>query len=389
MAKSKTVSKTAKAAKATPPATMSTRRAAVAISAKTATKTKISSPLANKPVVGPRRTAPIDCGLKASRESTPSSEIDKDISIEFEALTAMKSKRIVASTDEATGKTTPHLSPPNANGRKPIRSTEKLASRSAASSQPGIKTKTSPNSSIKPTLVKSKAPSILYESQDRPPISKPSPFRGKKEATSPDLPTIDDDDPMSPITMVKGNHINVLGLGTPEVERWLQAGENLGPGKVGKGKGKAVEFDSSDEEGDTEQSPTNRLGKSSKGDKENQHSWKPASSMKENCMQLSPMRPSISHSASMPTIPSPLRPGLTNNQVGYDFLQSIIREVMYDYQQESKAELRGLHLDLIRAGRGWKKELGVLMEQYVGDLKELREENTRLREENERLRRGY
>jgi protein NEDD1 len=29
------------------------------------------------------------------------------------------------------------------------------------------------------------------------------------------------------------------------------------------------------------------------------------------------------------------------------------------------------------------------MEQYVGDLKELREENTRLREENERLRRGY
>lgn len=29
------------------------------------------------------------------------------------------------------------------------------------------------------------------------------------------------------------------------------------------------------------------------------------------------------------------------------------------------------------------------MEEYVGDLNSLREENTRLRAENERLRRGY
>ena len=51
--------------------------------------------------------------------------------------------------------------------------------------------------------------------------------------------------------------------------------------------------------------------------------------------------------------------------------------------------MMGLHLDLLRMGRSWKAELRALMEEYVGDLREMREENGSLRRENERLRRGW
>jgi protein NEDD1 len=62
---------------------------------------------------------------------------------------------------------------------------------------------------------------------------------------------------------------------------------------------------------------------------------------------------------------------------------------MLDFRQETRAEMVGLHLDLVRMGGGWRKEMRAGMQEYVGDLKELREENRKLREENERLRRGY
>jgi protein NEDD1 len=61
---------------------------------------------------------------------------------------------------------------------------------------------------------------------------------------------------------------------------------------------------------------------------------------------------------------------------------------MLDFRQETRAEMVGLHLDLVRMGRTWRRELGTTMQEYVGDLKELREENRKLRKENERLRRG-
>ncbi|KAJ3850435.1 WD40-repeat-containing domain protein [Lentinula lateritia] len=100
--------------------------------------------------------------------------------------------------------------------------------------------------------------------------------------------------------------------------------------------------------------------------------------------QISPRRPgSIGPSggpsaSSMPWNGSPIR-----------LLRNIVRDVMYDFHQESRAEMMSLHLDLVSMGRGWKKELRDLMGEYGGELKELREENRRLREENERLRRGY
>ena len=48
---------------------------------------------------------------------------------------------------------------------------------------------------------------------------------------------------------------------------------------------------------------------------------------------------------------------------------------MLDFRQETRAEMVGLHLDLVRMGRTWRRELSTTMQEYVGDLKELREEN--------------
>jgi hypothetical protein len=45
---------------------------------------------------------------------------------------------------------------------------------------------------------------------------------------------------------------------------------------------------------------------------------------------------------------------------------------MYDFQRETKAEMMGLHLDLLRMGRGWKTEFRTLMDEYVGDLRNLK-----------------
>jgi len=47
---------------------------------------------------------------------------------------------------------------------------------------------------------------------------------------------------------------------------------------------------------------------------------------------------------------------------------------MYDFQWETKAEMVGLHLDQVRMGRGWRRELRELMDEYVGSFTELREE---------------
>ncbi|KAH8827306.1 hypothetical protein DL96DRAFT_1606230 [Flagelloscypha sp. PMI_526] len=120
-------------------------------------------------------------------------------------------------------------------------------------------------------------------------------------------------------------------------------------------------------------------------------------------MEISPRKPSAMTSAppgwatSVSAGPSPLRraamnmnipnsPGGTTPQ---DFLRAVVRDAMLDLHAENRAEMTGLHLDLVRLGRTWKKEMRELMDEYVGDLRELREENGRLREENERLKRGY
>lgn len=112
-------------------------------------------------------------------------------------------------------------------------------------------------------------------------------------------------------------------------------------------------------------------------------------------MQISPCRPAASTSTQMFPMPDgPLgsSTGASGSPAGggpaHELLRTIVQDVMYDFQRESKADMTGLHLDLLRMGRGWKTELRTLMDEYVGDLRDLREENQRLRLENERLRRG-
>jgi protein NEDD1 len=56
-----------------------------------------------------------------------------------------------------------------------------------------------------------------------------------------------------------------------------------------------------------------------------------------------------------------------------------------DMQAKNHADMKALHVDMLRMGRGLRQE----MEEWGGEVKKLREENERLREENDRLRRGY
>jgi protein NEDD1 len=168
----------------------------------------------------------------------------------------------------------------------------------------------------------------------------------------------------------------ILGLGTPEVERWVQAGKpderNKPEVRDIKGKGKTVGFQ--DELADDEPD----------GEKEREHNlW----------MQVSPRRPppgaSSSGSGSTDSwAASPTVGPVPGGPSAHELLKTIVQDVMYDFQRETKAEMMGLHLDLLRMGRGWKTELRTLMDEYVGDLRDLREENQRLRLENERLRRA-
>jgi hypothetical protein len=42
-----------------------------------------------------------------------------------------------------------------------------------------------------------------------------------------------------------------------------------------------------------------------------------------------------------------------------DLLRNIVSDVMFEFRQETKEDVRGLHLDLLRASRGWK--VGLLL----------------------------
>jgi protein NEDD1 len=173
--------------------------------------------------------------------------------------------------------------------------------------------------------------------------------------------------------------VGLLGLGTPEVDQWIQAGR--GGGKQ-KGKGKKVGFMDDSDDDDNERA----RGTDDNEDVENNGGEKENINM---AVQISPRRPTAS-TASWTAVPSPLRHAMpssssTSGSSAHDLLRTIVSDVLYDLHRDQKAQLTGMHLDLIRMGRGWKRDLG----DVLRELGELREENGRLKEENERLRRGY
>ena len=202
---------------------------------------------------------------------------------------------------------------------------------------------------------------------------------------SPELPPTSIADPVTPVPLAKKKAaMGVLGLGTPAVQRWIEAGKGKAMEDRGKGDGKRVGFkeigDAEDEEGPGAQTSA-------------------PDSQRNLSMQITPRRiPAAwaqTASLSQAAIPSPLRTlsaSPSSASAAHNLLRTIMADVMYDYQRETKAEMTGIHLDLVRMGRGLRKELREVAEGGAGGLAEverLKEENRLLREENERLRRGY
>lgn len=206
--------------------------------------------------------------------------------------------------------------------------------------------------------------------------------------------------PVTPVPI--GKKRGVLGLGTPEVDIWLEASKGAAKAGRAEGKerhkeqGKTVGF--RNESGNMDESDSGRFENEDEG--ERHHRERERERERHMTMQISPRRPTPSTSSTS-WAPSPLRhpipssPGGAGGSAAHDLLRTIVRDVMYDFQRETKAEMMGLHLDLVRMGRGWKQELRVVMDECglagrgAEVLKELREENRVLREENERLKKGY
>ena len=221
----------------------------------------------------------------------------------------------------------------------------------------------------------------------------PTPVSSAKITASrtptPDLPD-PCKEPTTPLPKQKQKKtMQVLGLGTPEVDRWIHAGHEgkkkkeksrIGNGNI-EGKAKTVGFKKGNEESDRDELDQDELEKE-----------------RSLTLQVSPRRPSVNVSGMPPQSWAAASPVLNASQnieggsggssSAHGLLKTIVQDVMYDFQRDTKAEMMGLHLDLVRLGRGWKTELRSLMDEYVGDLKDLREENQKLRLENERLKRG-
>ncbi|KAG6335476.1 hypothetical protein ID866_3604 [Astraeus odoratus] len=176
--------------------------------------------------------------------------------------------------------------------------------------------------------------------------------------------------PICPEKNMKGGIGPQAQIGTPELNAWV---------KGNKGKDKEVRRarflrhpGESDEDSGGDAGPTHAIG--SKECKE------------ELTLQLSPRRPTTAPSW-MPSPQTQSAGNLNMNTAAQDFLRNIVRDVMYEFQRETKAEMTGIHLDLVRMGRVWRRELREAMEEWGEEVRQLHEENKRLREENESLRR--
>ena len=209
-------------------------------------------------------------------------------------------------------------------------------------------------------------------------------------------------------------------ISTPGIERWVEAGRERPAFSNANTGGKHVGWADSDGNVSTHET---EVEVNSDGDEPtvfaaykgtNQAGIQPTSSHPEvtstsplrrphipsTVLQVSPLRSSPLHVRTE-------RSNVTENGGAQELLRAVVNDIVYEYRQETKEDIKGLHLDLLRMGRNWKvcgifhlsfnridfacqqTELRSLMDEYVGDLRELREENVKLRKENERLRRGF
>ena len=278
-------------------------------------------------------------------------------------------------------------------GERPKTTTRRVISESVDATSDGRKRRSTYSVSAQSKTSSSRAVSGVVRMEQKQRSTTPDNSDDRLDLSSPELPR----EPVTPISLGKnatkapfasttGTGIGILGLTSPEVAKWAK-----GKSQKGKGKEKVVEVkktrfaqppdtkelsggsDESEDEGDPE------IPVDERRDEEREQ---------ELSLQVSPRRPT-----APPTwLHSPHRPSaasLNMNAAAQDFLRSIVHDVMYDFQRETKAEMMGLHLDLVRMGRGWKQELREIMEEWNGEIQELKAENKQLKEENERLRRGY
>ncbi|KAI0273483.1 WD40-repeat-containing domain protein [Gloeopeniophorella convolvens] len=276
------------------------------------------------------------------------------------------------------------ISPPTASAasRRPASATSRLTVTANGTARVGARQRaTSGVSRTSTTRTRSPppppVPSIpqVLDSSTRTPspelLTPPSPLRD----TAPPFP-IKQDRPLK-----KG--LSMLGLATPEVERWIagKAPEKVPAPEFPPDAGSSDDENNADYAEDIEKLERSRIAELS-----TQRNAKGAPRPRTLSMQITPRK-------APAWAASPLRHSMTEGSPGVKgvtgLLHALISDAMLDFRQETRAEMVGLHLDLVRMGRAWRQEMRAGMQEYVGDLRELREENRKLREENERLRRGY
>ncbi|KAG1890793.1 WD40-repeat-containing domain protein [Suillus subluteus] len=203
----------------------------------------------------------------------------------------------------------------------------------------------------------------------------------RTDLSSPDLPI----DPVTPVSDMKRQSVRIaVEAQKPRVRtsagRTRTETGSTGLGVIGtaksrgnknKGKEKEVDMDAED------------AGKCEELDAvEEDEEEAQMARERELLMQVSPRRP-----AAQSHVPSPLRrtSGPLSMQSGASGAYELFQGLIADMQAKNHADMKALHVDMLRMGRGLRQE----MEEWGGEVKKLREENERLREENDRLRRGY
>lgn len=280
-------------------------------------------------------------------------------------------------------------------GERPKTTTRRIISESVESASNGRKLRSTSSVSAQSKVSSSRTLNggVRMQQKRERQSTAPDNSDDRLDSSSPELPC----EPVTPISLGKNaakapaasaisTGIGILGLASPEVAKWAN-GENW----KGKGKGKLVDVKKTRfaQHADTEESHEGNVElEDEDGPEILIDEQRDGEGEQDLSLQVSPRRPT-----ARPTwLQSPHRSSaasLNMNAAAQDFLRSIVHDVMYDFQRETKAEMMGLHLDLVRMGRGWKQELREIMEEWSGEIQELKAENKWLREENERLRRGY